>query len=191
MKDCINKVKGGFFIPTYYNRVAAVQYARTWWNSKNPNYPAFSDDCTNFISQCLRAGGAPMTGAPNRAKGWWITDGWKGGRVAGGYHTKETWSYSWAVANSFRANLENSKSGLTATRVSSPSELEIGDVICYDFEGDGVVNHTTIVTSMRDGVPYIHAHTIASADRHYDYTNSYAYTPQTIYYYYKINDVFN
>lgn len=188
--EAYNGKKGGLTIPTYYNRYAAVQYARTWWNGKNPNYPEFEDDCTNFISQCLRAGGAPMTGAPNRARGWWITDGWKSGRRGGGYYARETWSYSWAVANSFRWFLENSRTGLTTTRVQSPSELQIGDVICYDFQGDGRVDHNTIVTSMVDGVPYIHAHTIDSADRHYDYSNSLAYTPNTIYYFYKINDVF-
>lgn len=148
-------------------------------------------DCTNFISQCLRAGGAPMRGAPNRAKGWWITDSWKSGRAVGGHYSNESWSYSWAVANSLRWYLENSTSGLAATRVFSPSELEIGDVICYDFQGNGVVDHTTIVTSMEEGVPYIHAHTADSADRHYDYSNSHAYTPQIQYYFYKINDVFN
>ncbi|MEK9196955.1 amidase domain-containing protein [Ureibacillus sp. 179-F W5.1 NHS] len=173
----------------YYNRQAAVQYARTWWNRKNPNYPAFSVDCTNFVSQCLRAGGAPMSGAPNRGKGWWITDGWRRGS-GNGYYSNETWSYSWSVSHSFRLYLENAKSGLTAKRVQSPSELEIGDVICYDFQGNGVIDHTTIVTSMVNGVPYIHAHTVDSADRHYDYSNSYAYTPNTKYYFFKIDDVF-
>ena len=42
-----------------YNRQAAVQYANTWWNSNNPAYPVFDVDCTNYISQCLRAGGHP------------------------------------------------------------------------------------------------------------------------------------
>jgi len=180
---------GGTKIPTYYNRQAAVQYARTWWNGRNPRYPDFEDDCTNFISQCLRAGGAPMTGMPNRSKGWWITDGWQTGRPR--QFARETWSYSWSVAQAFKLHLDNSKSGLTAKRVSSPSELTIGDVICYDFEGDGRINHTTIVTTMVNGVPYIHAHTVNSADRLFDYRNSRAYTPNTIYYYYKISDVFH
>ncbi|KGR91271.1 amidase [Ureibacillus massiliensis 4400831 = CIP 108448 = CCUG 49529] len=174
---------------TYYNRNAAVQYARTWWNGRNPVYPSFVDDCTNFISQCLRAGGAPMTGAPNRGRGWWITDGWQTGRP--GQFARETWSYSWSVSHALRLYLENATSGLTATRVNSPSELTVGDVIFYDFEGDGRTNHSTIVTSMINGVPYIHAHTVNSENRHYDYRNSLAYTPNTQYFYYKIDDVFN
>ncbi|MFL6556136.1 MAG: amidase domain-containing protein, partial [Bacillus sp. (in: firmicutes)] len=36
-----------------YNRLKAVQYAERWWNSYNPAYKKFENDCTNFISQCL------------------------------------------------------------------------------------------------------------------------------------------
>ena len=51
-----------------YNREAAVAYAQKWWNSHNPKFPVFDVDCTNFISQCLFAGGAPMRGQFNREK---------------------------------------------------------------------------------------------------------------------------
>ena len=54
-----------------YDRLAAVQYAERWWNDYHPNFEKFAVDCTNFVSQCLYAGGAPMRGEPNRAKGWW------------------------------------------------------------------------------------------------------------------------
>lgn len=37
-----------------YNRLEAVKYAERWWNSFNPEYRRFEDDCTNYISQCLR-----------------------------------------------------------------------------------------------------------------------------------------
>lgn len=170
--------------------MAAVQYAKTWWNGRNPNYPSFDVDCTNFISQCLRAGGAPMTGSPNRGKGWWITDGWRSGSSRYGHYPNETWSYSWAVAHSLRWYLETAKTGLTAKRVQSPSKLEIGDIILYDFQGNGVIDHSTIVTSMVNGLPYIHAHTADSENRFYDYSNSYAYTPAIQYYFFKIDDIF-
>ena len=55
--------------------LAASDHANTWWNSYNPAYPRFDVDCTNYISQCLRAGGAPMWGYPNRERGWWIGGG--------------------------------------------------------------------------------------------------------------------
>lgn len=46
-----------------YDRDAAVAYAREWAFGRNPRYMNFQGiggDCTNFISQCLHAGGAPM-----------------------------------------------------------------------------------------------------------------------------------
>lgn len=175
-------------IPTNYNRRAAVDYARKWWNGRNPNYPAFAVDCTSFISQCLLAGGAPMRGAPDRGKGWWITGGWRG---SGGHYSHETWSYSWSVSHSLRWYLETSTTGLTAKQVASASELQIGDVIFYDFQGTGVIDHSTIVTSIRNGIPYVHAHTNDSENRHYQYRNSGAYTPNIKYYFYRISDVFH
>lgn len=155
-----------------YNRQAAVNYARKWWNGANPAYPTFQVDCTNYISQCLRAGGSPMTGYPNRSTGWWIQ-----GR---------NWSYSWSVAHSLRWYLETSKQGLRAKRVMSANELELGDIIFYDFEGDGRVNHSTIVTSIIAGEPLVHAHTSNSENRPYRYLDSSAYTDNIRYYYYHI-----
>ena len=40
-----------------------IDYAKKWAFSRNPAYYNFDNvggDCTNFISQCLRAGGAEM-----------------------------------------------------------------------------------------------------------------------------------
>ncbi len=81
--------------------------------------------------------------------------------------------------------------GLTAKQVGSASELQIGDVIFYDFQGTGVIDHSTIVTSIRSGIPYVHAHTNDSENRHYQYRNSGAYTPNIKYYFYRISDVFH
>jgi hypothetical protein len=59
----------------YYNRDAAMNYAREWSgeNRRNPLYHNYGNDgandadtgtdCANFISQCLHAGGFPMTSA--------------------------------------------------------------------------------------------------------------------------------
>jgi hypothetical protein len=158
-----------------YNRLKAVQYAERWWNSYNPAYKKFTNDCTNFISQCLHVGGAPMRGYPNRGNGWWLQS--------------NNWSYSWAVANSLRLYLANSNSGLRTRQVSSPEQLLLGDVICYDFEGDGRFNHNTIVTGKdADGMPLVNAHTYNSRMRYWAYEDSSAYTPNIKYRFYSIID---
>ncbi|WP_338451282.1 amidase domain-containing protein [Niallia oryzisoli] len=152
----------------HYDRLKAVQYAERWWNDYNPAYKKFDVDCTNYISQCLNAGDAPMRGYPNRGNGWWMQN--------------QNWSYSWTVANSLRWYLPNSKTGLRAREVSSPEELLLGDVICYDFEGDGRFNHTTIVTGRdADGMPLVNAHTFNSRMRYWAYEDSTAYTPNIKY----------
>lgn len=160
---------------TAYNRAAAVAYAKTWWNSANPAFPSFKVDCTNFVSQCLLAGGAKMNGYPNRSTGWW--------------YQNNNWSFSWSVAHSLRWYLQSSPHTLKAKRVASASELMIGDVIFYDFTGDGRIDHSTMVTSVTGGIPHIHAHTSNSANRPYHYRDSPAYSAKTTYYYFHILSV--
>lgn len=151
-----------------YDRLKAVKYAEVWWNDFNPAYKKFDVDCTNYISQCLHAGNAPMTGYPNRSKGWWMQN--------------NNWSYSWTVANSLRWYLPNAKSGLRAESVASADMLEIGDVVCYDFQGDGRFDHTTIVVAKdKDGMPLVNAHTQNSRMRYWAYEDSTAYTPNIKY----------
>lgn len=158
-----------------YNRLKAVQYAERWWNTYNPAYKKFENDCTNFISQCLHVGGAPMRGYPNRGNGWWFQN--------------SNWSFSWSIANTLRMYLGNSSTGLRAKEVSSPDQLSLGDVICYDFEGDGRFNHNTIVTGKDAfGMPLVNAHTYNSRMRYWAYEDSSAYTPNIKYKFFTIVD---
>ena len=161
--------------PFVYDRLQAVKYADTWWNEYNPAYQSFENDCTNYISQCLRAGGAPMRGQPNRSRGWW--------------YSGDVWSYSWSVAHALNLYLQNSVEGLRTREVSSPEELLLGDIICYDFEGDGRFNHNTIVTAKDyNGMPLVNAHTYDSRHRYWSYLDSSAYTPKIQYKFYTIVD---
>ncbi|MDR0936003.1 MAG: amidase domain-containing protein [Oscillospiraceae bacterium] len=57
-----------------YNPANAIAYAHKWAFSRNPRYGDFSNlggDCTNFISQCLHAGGIPMDYTP--VTGWYYS----------------------------------------------------------------------------------------------------------------------
>ncbi|MGM0941954.1 MAG: amidase domain-containing protein [Bacillota bacterium] len=156
-----------------YDRNAAVRYAERWWNSYNPAFKQFDVDCTNFISQCLLAGGAPMKGAPDRARGWW--------------YGNNSWSYSWAVAHSLRWYLSGSTQGLRGEEVETAADLIPGDVICYDFEGDGRWNHNTIVvTKDAYGMPLVNAHTDNSRHRYWSYEDSTAWTPEIKYKFFRI-----
>jgi len=164
-----------------YNREKAVEYAEMWWDKANPAYIEFEVDCTAFVSQCLFAGGAPMNYTGKRNSGWWYK---------GKYNNQEQWSYSWAVANSLQTFLLNSRSGLRADSVERADQLEPGDVISYDWEGDGRFTHTTIVTAMdANGMPLVNAHTVSSRHRYWSYKDSYAWTERTVYRFLHISDL--
>ncbi len=164
-----------------YNREKAVIYADKWWNSHNPRFLKFEDDCTNYISQCLWAGGASMKFG-NKGTGWWYR---------GNGSKSDSWSYSWAVAHMLSNYLQNNKHGLTANQVISPELLMLGDVICYDFEGDGRWNHNTIVTAKDSlGIPFVNAHSIDSKHRNWSYKDSHAWTSKIKYKFFHILDNF-
>lgn len=158
-----------------YDRMKAVQYAELWWNSRNPEFPKVEDDCTNFISQCLLAGGAPMDVHAARDKGWWFRN------------KNNNWSFSWTVAHSMRWYLSGSQAGLRGREMQTADQLFLGDVICYDFEGDGRWDHTTIVVAKdANNMPLVNAHTNDSRHRYWTYEDSAAWTPNCKYKFFRI-----
>lgn len=166
-----------------YRRDLAAAYADRWWNEPNPAYENFEVNCTNYVSQCLFAGHAPMHYTGRRESGWWYK-GRSGGR--------ELWSYSWAVSHALQSYLAGSPpSGLQAVQVASPGDLKLGDVIVYDWDGNGRYQHSTIVTAFdHAGMPLVNAHTTASRHRYWDYRDSYAWTERTRYKFLHISDEF-
>lgn len=176
-------------MPSFKNRVTGIRYRRDlaaayadrWWNEGNPAYELFEVNCTHYVSQCIFAGNAPMNYTGKRGSGWWYK-----GRNKG----QEMWSYSWAVSNSLTQYLSAArKSGLRAVEVQTAGELQLGDVITYDWNGDGRFEHSTIVTAFdSDGQPLVNANTVASRHRFWDYRDSYAWTKGTRYRFFHIND---
>lgn len=158
-----------------YDRLAAVQYAERWWNDHNPKFKNFEVNCTNFVSQCLFAGNAPMRGYPKKTTGWWMKN--------------NDWSYSWSVAHALSIYLSTSKTGLRAEEVFSPEKLVPGDLICYDFQGDGRFDHTTFVVAKDEqNMPLVNAQTYNSRKRYWSYEDSTAYTPNIRYKFFHIVD---
>ena len=75
-----------------YNRVTARDYARKWScntgavndhaSCHNPTYKFYnSNDCTNFVSQCLRAGGLPTDSQWYPYSSYWISTGGSGNGI--------------------------------------------------------------------------------------------------------------
>lgn len=162
-----------------YDRLKVQQYAETWWDQANPEYIHFDVDCTNYVSQCLYAGNAPMNYTGKRDKGWWYR----------GETNQEQWSFSWSVSHSLQWFLSTSTSNLRADLVQSAEQLAIGDVIIYDWDGNSKYQHSTIVVAKdASGMPLVNAHTANSRHRYWDYRDSYAWSEKTNYRFFHIHD---
>ena len=141
-----------------YNRQAAVAYAEKWALSRNPaylNFDSFGGDCTNFASQCLRAGGCSM----NYAKdiGWYYNSA--GDRAA-----------AWTGASYLHRFLTQNKGLGPAAVPISLSRLEPGDLI--QLHNGKAYYHTLVVVGFSERSPLICAHTDDSFRRPL-YTYSY------------------
>jgi hypothetical protein len=136
-----------------YTGSDAAAYARKWAKKTNSSYPRFGNDCTNFVSQALLAGGWGMTGGScgDRKDNdvWW-------------YGSSKCWypgvraSYTWAGAQNLSKFMAASG---RATHANHVKDLEIGDVLQMQFDGDDNIHHTMIVTDKTDDDTFLSYHT--------------------------------
>lgn len=158
----------------YYHPALAVHFARKWASAEgvyNPDYLQYDvtgnprvsvpyggpgGDCTNFVSQCLHAGGWPMDYPtivqPRRSINVWYYDPDLDEDAA------QPCSHTWILAPFFASYLLNSgRTELTKNKVvvglaNARQYMKVGDVVqfsktCYLSD----INHTCIVTGTGDG----------------------------------------
>ncbi|MFF6981026.1 amidase domain-containing protein [Streptomyces sp. NPDC008343] len=151
---------------------AMATYAKQYWSNYNPAYPNFNGqgaggDCTNFVSQSLKAGG------------------WK--HVPGYVYDYTKWfgnadiqSHSFIGVNEWSWFAQNSK---RTTSLANVYQLDVGDVLQLDFDKDGSKDHTMIVTSRNRGVPYLTYHSTNTYSR--SVASIIASYPNALYYAYR------
>ena len=139
-----------------YDRDAAVAYARQWALSRNPryyDYDKLGGDCTNFVSQCILAGGGEMNYKP--------TFGWY-------YNSANNHSPSWTGVVYLYNFLTRKTGGGPVGREVDMAHVQPGDI--SQFAGNSSrYSHTQIITSVGD-VPTLEnilvcTHTYDSLDR--------------------------
>lgn len=156
-----------------YDRLRALRYAQLWWDRTNPEYEAFAEDCTNYVSQSLYAGGFSMQCTGRRETGWWYRFG-----------PKAVWSFSWSVAHALTAMFQAQQNYFRVKVLVDARELRVGDVIGYDWSGKGHMDHMAVVVGHDpDCYPLVAAHTVNSYRRFYSYEDSHAWKPETRYLY--------
>lgn len=143
-----------------YNREKAVAYAHKWAFSRNKQYYNFDPlggDCTNFISQCIHAGGAPMN--YTRDTGWF-------------YASLSKRAPAWTgVPYLHRFLTTNTGTGPYGSE-QPLSMAEIGDVIQCKWHNIDEFSHSLIIVAINgEPVPsniLIAAHTDDSDHRRLD-----------------------
>lgn len=119
-----------------YNNTAAISYALQYAITPNSSYADFSGsggDCTNFISQCLYAGGIKQhTGTAYSTTCWF-------------YKTSTNRSATWTGANEFRTYVTGSSSKIDMTS-SSWSSVVPGDII--QLVSSGSAYHSLFVSGL-------------------------------------------
>jgi hypothetical protein len=132
-----------------YDRDAAMAYADRYALNYNATYARFSGDCCNFVSQGARAGGMPP------ALGDW-TSGWWYDKEGTSSPSDDSYSWSWISCSRQIAFWL----GTRIDWVSSISNVARGDVIYYDWSGDGSWDHVAILAGTNSaGQKVIDAHT--------------------------------
>ena len=124
---------------------AELAYAEKWAFSVNPDFYDFSElggDCTNFVSQCLYAGGAVMNYTPDL--GWY-------------YISLSDRAAAWTGVEFFARFMFTNKSAGPFGEQVALREVQIGDVI--QLGTDSGFYHSLLVTGMENGKPYVTAHT--------------------------------
>lgn len=126
-----------------YKYREAVSYALKYAINPNDKYVYFeNDDCTNFVSQCLRAGGAKNHFHPTHP--WW--------------YVNNKASICWSVAESLYwyilVSSKEGKLGIKAVTTylngdnnfNNSIPIQLGDIIQYR-NNKGKVYHSAIVTN--------------------------------------------
>lgn len=129
-----------------YNYTAMATYLERYWKNYNSAYRDFTNkggDCTNFVSQALRAGGWPdKPGYYQNANYWW-------------YNILNQ-TYSWTSVNHWATFAINSGRTYLLGNVWS---CRIGDVVQVKPYQSSSKIHTMMVSYNSGGMPYFTYHT--------------------------------
>lgn len=149
---------------SYYNASAAISYARRYARDPNTNsYPYFGSDCTNFVSQCLYAGGMDMDGRPKQVGHENTTTKWYCelfGEWHGNYQYFDYgYSTTWTVAGDFYTYWSRYANAGRATNLRTViSNTSAGSVVQLEDPQTGILYHTIIITRNSGGVAEYCAH---------------------------------
>ncbi|WP_223165525.1 amidase domain-containing protein [Lentzea indica] len=132
---------------------AMVNYAYKWGKNANPNFRTYDQDCTNFLSQIMMAGGwEDVDGDRTSNSSWYLgTFTW-------------TTSYTWAAAENWYW-FASQHSGRTRL-LTNVYDLAIADVLQANWDpwNNTVIDHSMFVTKVQGGERFLTYHTENKVD---------------------------
>jgi len=120
-----------------YNRPEAVNYARKWAFSRNPQYYNFDSvggDCTSFASQCIYAGSQKMN--YTKDLGWYYING---------NHKSPSWSGVEYLHQFLTSNKGVGPQAIETTQ----NKIEVGDIAQLSFDGERF-GHTLVIVNIEN-----------------------------------------
>ena len=159
-----------------WNGAAAAQYSDTWAERINPNYREYPNDCTNFVSQCLSAGGKDQVGSViNRPN----DDVWFYGSF------EATTSYTWGGAQNLYRHLVLH----TNSTLENLLALRPGDVIILKPPGANPQWHAMVVGARTANDALMNYHSVFTYRRSFLQIKQ-SLQPGTSIYYFKVGTAY-
>ena len=192
-----------------YDREAAIEYAEEWSSSyqgikawqeyllgnwiRNPEYKSHTANCANFVSQCMYAGGVEENEN-------WHSD-YIDVQVSNFYgDTERYWDETpvWINADkqyNYFSDPDNgyingevividSQSDIQRVANDSVNLVQPGDLLYFDFDNDGEIDHATMVSSVTNDNLYFTGNTV----RRFNQSLSESYVDGNCLYIVRIND---
>ena len=163
-----------------YDRSAAIEYAEEWYDGHNPDYYYYRrGDCSNFVSQCLEAGGIAETSEwycyktkksflevlsnplawliKQKRYHWFRSDSWT--------MVEDQYEYFSSPKNGYiNGDVIKITSTSQISNVANNSGVQPGDLLFFSSNGYSV-KHAAIVSKVEDGMIYYAAHTDPCFDK--------------------------
>ena len=147
-----------------YSGEDAADYAKKYADGKNSIYPYYAaGDCTNFVSQCIYAGGFDMNGSNNKSGTYDSTTEWYCIYINSilGFRQYAI-TTSWMRVADFNEYMSSYAIKSTKTTISSLiSACEVGDPVLIADKTTGTPYHAIIISEKDSSTAYYSGHTTA------------------------------
>ncbi|SLK20432.1 amidase domain-containing protein [Bacillus toyonensis] len=143
----------------HLNIQAALDYVKQWWDKRNPNYEKWDpNDCMNYVSQILKAGGIKetipstiQTSGIDTNKNYWYSKK-QGNNIF-------TESSTWINVEDFHTFWSKTKKVITPDKLDIMKDIEVGDVVQLQKKSGGRYYHAMFVVKKDSETVYLTGHT--------------------------------